>query len=223
MSIFAFIILMRARNAAKINENLSQAFSQSLITAQDNERQNLARDLHDSIGQRLVVLYKKIKALDNNDLALFCKNTIEEVRTISRGLYPPQIEGIAYTEAIHSLINEIDRNTNLFFTCEIDSIDHLLTKEQEVHLYRIMQEVFSNILKHSDAKAVFVLVEKSINFIKIRIEDNGNGFDYSEKQSIKSNLGMKTILERSKIIDSKIEIKTELNKGTIIQLIISFK
>lgn len=216
------IILIRSRNGAREKELLIHSFSQNLISNQEDERKRLARDLHDSIGQKLIVLYKKINGIESKEASLLCKNAIDELRTISHGLYPPQMEGISYTEAIKSLINEIDRNTKLFFTCDIETIDNLIDREHELHLYRIIQELLSNILKHSKAKAVFVSVEKQKKYINVTIEDNGHGFDVSKTINEKNNLGMKTLLGRAKNINAKLEFKSVANKGTIVQLIIPF-
>jgi len=220
LSFFLFVLLIRSRNSAKRSQKLQESFSQQLITTQEQERTRVARELHDSVGQKLMLLTKKTKMVENSDLAKLSENTLEELRAISRGLYPPMIEGSGLTIAIESMINEVDAHTNLFFTNDIENIDNLLKKEDALHVYRIMQEVLNNIVKHANAKAVFVTVEKNKNHIKLSIEDNGNGFDFVKELNKNVSLGMKTLKERSKIIKSNIEITTQLNKGTIVKLVI---
>lgn len=218
ISIFIFIILFRSRNNARREQKLQESFSQNLIAAQENERTRVARELHDSVGQKLMLLTKKSKMVKNSELVSLSENTLEELRTISRGLHPPVIEGLGITNAIISMINEVDSHTNIFFTNEIENIDNLLTTENTLHLYRIMQEVLSNIVKHANAKAAYITIEKREKEIVLIMKDNGKGFDLERSNSI--SLGMKILKERSKIIKSKLEISTQLKKGTIIQLII---
>ena len=218
LSLFGFILLFKSRNEIKRRQKSQESFSQNLIIAQENERTRVAREIHDSVGQKLMLLTKKIKMVENSDLAKLSENTLEELRAISRGLYPPMIEGLGLTIAIESMINEVDAHTNLFFTNDIENIDNLLNKEDALHVYRIIQEVLNNIVKHAKAKAVFVMVGKNKNHIKLSIEDNGNGFDFSKEFNENLSLGMKTLKERAKIIKSKLEIKSQHQKGTVVQL-----
>ncbi len=75
-------------------------------------------------------------------------------------------------------------------------------------------------VKHADAKAASVIIEKKENTIRTIIADNGKGFDFSEKVKTSESLGMKTLLERTKILHSKIDIKSQINKGTTVTLTI---
>ena len=218
ISIFGFILLFKSRNTARREQKLQESFSQNLITAQEEERTRVARELHDSVGQKLMLLTKKTKLVKNSDLTALSENTLEELRAISRGLHPPTIEGLGITKAIISMINEVDEHTNIFFTNEIENIDNLLSKDSSLHMYRIIQEVLSNIVKHANAKATFVTVEKKKKYIKLSIKDNGNGFDFSKELNKSVSLGMKTIRERAKIIKATLKITSEHNKGTVVQL-----
>lgn len=167
-----------------------------------------------------MLLTKKTKAVGNPEMETLAGNTLAELRAISRGLHPANLERLGITVAIRSLIDEIDNNTDIFFTHEIDDIDACLSKEASLHLYRIIQEVLNNMLKHAQAKSAFVLLERKENAIETRIQDNGKGFDFSEKLKSGTSLGMKTLLERAKILNSKIEIKSLPNKGTTVVLTI---
>lgn len=222
ISIFGFILLFKSRNTARREQKLQESFSQNLITAQEEERTRVSRELHDSVGQKLMLLTKKTKLVKNSDLTALSENTLEELRAISRGLHPPTIEGLGITKAIISMINEVDEHTNIFFTNEIENIDNLLSKDSSLHMYRIIQEVLSNIVKHANAKATFVTVEKKKKYIKLSIKDNGNGFDFSKELNKSVSLGMKTLRERAKIIKATLKITSEHNKGTVVQLKIPY-
>ncbi len=198
----------------------SQEFTQSLIKAQENERIRVARELHDSVGQKLMLLTKKTKALGNTDMENLSTSTLEELRSISRGLHPATLERLGPSGAIAAMIDEVDENTDIFFTHEIENINSLLSEQASLHLYRIIQEALNNIVKHAEAKSVTVSIKKKNSTIQASIEDNGKGFEYSDRLASSSSLGMKTLAERAKILNSKIEIKSYPGKGTTINLII---
>src|SRR5690606_39201197 len=170
--------------------------------------------------QKLMLLTKKTKTIGNPEMEFLASNTLEELRTISRGLHPATLERLGPTAAIRNMVDEVDANTSIFFTHEIDDIDALLSKEASLHLYRIIQEVLNNMVKHAEAKVASVTIEKRNDAIETVISDNGKGFDNSEKMKSSESLGMKTLLERAKILHSKIDIKSQIDKGTAIRLTI---
>src|SRR5690606_31259157 len=192
----------------------------NLIKAQELERTRVARELHDSVGQKLMLLTKKTKTTGNAEVESLAANTLQELRAISRGLHPATLERLGPTAAIRTMIDEMDANTSIFFTHEIDDIDILLSKEASLHLYRIIQEVLNNMVKHAEAKAASITIEKKKNSIEAIIMDNGKGFELAEIQKTSDSLGMKTLLERAKILHSKIDIKSQINKGTTVTLTI---
>ncbi|MCG2418046.1 histidine kinase [Aequorivita sp. F47161] len=205
---------------SKIERKRNEIYTHNLIKAQEQERTRVARELHDSVGQKLMLLTKKTKNIENKEMEVLATNTLDELRAISRGLHPSTLERLGPTAAIKNMINEVDANTNIFFTHQIEDIDNLISKEASLHLYRIIQEVLNNMVKHAEAKAGSVTIEKRNNTIETIIADNGKGFEIAEKVKTNVSLGMKTLRERAKILNSKIEIKSQINKGTQITLTI---
>jgi signal transduction histidine kinase len=204
----------------KIERKRNEAYTHNLIKAQEEERTRVARELHDSVGQKLMLLTKKTKNIGNQEMEVLASDTLDELRTISRGLHPITLERLGPTAAIRNMINEVDANTNIFFTHQIEDIDAFLSREASLHLYRIIQEVLNNMVKHAEAKAGSITIEKRNNTIEAIIADNGKGFEISEKAKTSVSLGMKTLMERAKILNSKIDIKSQINKGTKITLTI---
>jgi signal transduction histidine kinase len=217
MVLFGGAILIRSRVATRREHKLQQRFLQDLIRAQEDERIRVARELHDSVGQKLMLLAKKTKTAGDDAMESLAGNTLDELRTISRGLHPATLEKLGFTAAITALINEVDANTNIFFTNDIENIDAVLSKENALHLYRMVQEVLSNMVKHSEAKAATITIQKKEKEVVATITDNGKGFYISEDDR-GGSLGMNTLRERAKIINSSLSIKSEPNKGTQIQL-----
>ncbi|MFT5436762.1 MAG: signal transduction histidine kinase [Ulvibacter sp.] len=218
--IFGLIVMARSINEAKRRQRMNKEFSQNLINAQEEERTRVARELHDSVGQKLMLLTKQTKKLGNPEMESLAGSTLDELRSISKGLHPAALDKLGITAAIVSMVNEVDANTNIFFTNEIENIDNLLSKEGSLHFFRILQEILNNMVKHADAKVASVTIEKKDKTIQAIIKDNGRGFEVSEKRSLNSGLGMKTLMERANILKSKLNVKSKPNHGTTIELII---
>nr|WP_262913404.1 ATP-binding protein [Aequorivita xiaoshiensis] len=144
-------------------------------------------------------------------------HTIEEVRSISRDLHPFHLQELGVTKAIENTIRQIDENTSLFISSEIDNIDNLFTKEEEVNIYRIVQESLSNILKHANAEAGKVSIKILSNNILISIRDNGVGFDFSDKFQDLKSLGLKTLLERTKFLKGQMKVTSKKDFGTLLE------
>gem|GEM_PF-263100 len=215
--LFGVILLYRNRQNLKNNKFLQEKFSQKLLSSQEEERKRISKDLHDGIGQQLLLVKNKLIASGDTVTKQMIDNTIEEVRTISRDLHPFQLQELGITKAIEYSLNQIDENTTLFISSEIDNIDNIFTKEQEVNIYRIVQECLNNILKHAKAEASKVSVQKFTNYINISIKDNGTGFDFAEKYQDVKSLGLKTLLERTKFLNGQMKINSKIDSGTILE------
>ncbi|RFN59536.1 tetratricopeptide repeat-containing sensor histidine kinase [Marixanthomonas ophiurae] len=214
--LFGLILLYRNQRYLKSNKEVQEKFSQKLLVSQELERKRISKDLHDGLGQRLLLIKNKIVANGDNDTKKMVDDAIDEVRSISRDLHPFQLQEMGITKAIEYTLTQIDENTTLFISSEIDNIDNLFTKEQEVNIYRIVQEALNNILKHAKAEASRVTIKKLTGNIVISVKDNGVGFDFTEKyQNIKS-LGLKTLLERTRFLNGQMKVKSIKNNGTII-------
>ncbi|NKI31953.1 tetratricopeptide repeat-containing sensor histidine kinase [Croceivirga thetidis] len=219
VALFTIIYLFRSNKFARTKQELQEQFSQDLIKEQEQERTRLARELHDSVGQKLMLLTKQTKTIGNPNMENLADNTLAEIRSISRGLYPANLERLGLTESINALVYDINSNTDLFFTEEIENVDNLLSKDAELHLYRIIQESLNNVVKHSEAKAIEMKVNKVSDGISVLVKDNGKGFDF-EKKYKNLSLGLKTLYERAKILGAKIDINSQLAKGTALRLTI---
>ncbi|WP_111878807.1 sensor histidine kinase [Aequorivita sp. CIP111184] len=214
---FGVILLYRNQRHLKSNKILQEKFSQELLVSQEGERRRISKDLHDGIGQQLLVIKNKLIASGDEDTKKMVDYTIEEIRTISRDLHPFQLQELGITKAIEYTINLIDENTTLFISAEIDNIDDIFSKEDEVNIYRIIQESLSNILKHAHAEAGKVSVKKFTNNILISIRDNGVGFDFTEKYQDVKSLGLKTLLERTKFLKGQMKVTSKKDTGTILE------
>ncbi|MBX2826969.1 MAG: hypothetical protein KTR22_02335 [Flavobacteriaceae bacterium] len=217
VSIFGMIILYRNRMRINNKKLLQEKFSQELLVSQEEERKRISKDLHDGLGQRLLLIKNNVIKNEDPDTKALVETAIEEVRAISRNLHPFQLQELGITKAIETTIDQIDENTTLFISSEIDNIDNLFNKKQEVNLYRIVQESLSNILKHAKAEAGKVVITRESQVVKLVIRDNGIGFDFSEKLQNRRSLGLKTLLERTKFLKGNMRINSKKNHGTILE------
>uniref|UniRef100_UPI0030DC4098 sensor histidine kinase n=1 Tax=uncultured Planktosalinus sp. TaxID=1810935 RepID=UPI0030DC4098 len=119
-------------------------------------------------------------------------------------------------------IYQIDESTELFITSESDAIDGLFNIQQEVNLFRIVQESFNNVIKHSNATAIQFELTKKKSSVTIKLTDNGKGFDFSEKYKDFNSLGLKTLKERTRYLNGVMKVNSETNKGTQLEFIIPY-
>ena len=219
--LFTIIFLYRNRHHLKKEKKLQENYSQQLLISQEEERKRISKDLHDGLGQSLLLIKNKV-VLTNNDESTkdMFNDAIEEVRSISRALHPFQLEKFGITKAIENTIRELDESSELFISSEIDDITGILSPEKEVNLYRIVQESLSNIMKHSNAEAARIEMQKKPKYIHLKIKDNGKGFDFSEKHNDFKSLGLKTLKERTKFLKGTMKVDSEKNKGTTLEFVI---
>ncbi|MFN3404306.1 MAG: 7TM diverse intracellular signaling domain-containing protein [Cytophagaceae bacterium] len=218
-------------------EALNQAihFSQQLIESQENERKRVSLELHDSVGQDLIMIKNKILLLKNqetangkilladNDLTEMITDSIQEIRNISFGLRPFQLDLLGLSKAIQELIEEISEGGQIEIKSYIDNIDSILSKESEINLYRIIQECLNNIIKHSGAKQAMVKITLSEWKIEIVVEDYGKGLNLANQQGRNSGFGLMGINERVKFLNGSIERGNAFPQGTRVNIIIPIK
>lgn len=219
--------LSKVEKEKKAQEN----FSRRLIESQETERKKIASELHDTVAHEILITknkialgYKdtqdpdKIKTL-LNDISELSTNTLNEVRSISYNLHPHQLERLGLTKAIKSIVNNIAKSTEINFTAAIDNIDNIFSKELEINIYRIVQECFNNIIKHSRATEAVLNISRHKSNIIIIISDNGKGFS----KNVTKGIGMNSIEERIKLYNGSLKINSEINKGAFMKIIIPMK
>lgn len=214
---FGVILLYRNQRHLKTRKMLQEQFSQELLISQEDERRRISKDLHDGIGQQLLVIKNRLLKDGDDGTKKMVNSTIEEVRSISRELYPFQLQEMGITKAIEHTIDQVDKNTSIFISFEVDNIDNVFSKEEEVNIYRIVQESLSNIIKHAHASAGRILIKKFAKNITISIKDNGAGFDFTEKYTDSKSLGLKTLLERTKFLKGQMKVTSKKEEGTTLE------
>jgi signal transduction histidine kinase len=213
--VFGGIIMYRSFISAKKRERAQQEFSQELIKTQEQERTRIAKDLHDGVGQQITLIKMKAQNTDQTELSGLAHNALEEVRSISRDLYPVTLAKLGLTDSIEQLLLELDEETDLFVSVEIDDVNTNFDDTQALNFYRFIQESVNNVLKHAKAKTLIVNILKQSDGIKVLIKDNGEGFEVSDKIT-QNSLGLKTMAERISMLKGSFAIKSKRTEGTSI-------
>jgi signal transduction histidine kinase len=213
--VFGIILLYRNRKQLQKEKKVQEVYSENLLATQESERERISKDLHDGLGQSLLIIKNKVALQKDPDTKDLVNNAIEEMRTISRILYPSQLEDAGITIALKNLISQLDENyKDTYIFGDIEDFDKALPIEKEVNVFRIVQECLSNIIKHAKAKSAKVIVVHKNEEITIEIKDNGIGFDFSEKYNDFKSLGLKTIKKRVAFLNGFLKIESNKNEGT---------
>jgi signal transduction histidine kinase len=218
--IFTFwIFSLRKKRKQALEEQLKQEqFTYQLLQNTEEERSRIAGELHDSVNQDLLTM--KHNVLNGNQMvAEDFTNVIEEVRNISRNLHPSILKNLGLKASIEHLCEKLT-DVGLFTTCEVE-YENQVSKNNELQIYRIIQEALNNTLKHGKANAAKVILTFNEQFLHLEIKDNGNGFDVNKQLKNPQSFGLQSILQRAKAIGAKININSNA-KGTVILMKIPF-
>jgi len=217
-----------------------QELSHQILSAQEIERQKIARDLHDNVAQNLSslkILFQTLlaggpviskenteKAKNITDIIQLC---IRDIRNMSYDLCPPELEQLGLVKAVEQFSSLFSIREKIEVDLKVHGLnENLLNPDININLYRLVQEALNNIKKHADATRVNILMISSFPDIIIRIEDNGKGFDIEDRKAAalkEKRMGLENMSERVSLLGGKISFKSEKNRGTRIELIIPYK
>ena len=198
------------------------------------ERQRLARDLHDSVSQQLFALAMMSKAVERSvkqnpekaqkqveNLAETAIKAQTEMRALLLHLRPIHLSDHSLKDGLHNLIAELRTKSTIEFKVTIDQVD-TLPRFTEEHIFRIIQEALSNTLRHADATQVKIILRQEPEHLFVHIADNGEGFDWDMADQKKTSYGLKTMRERSEEIGGQFNLRTKKGIGTYIDIRVPF-
>lgn len=213
-----------------------QAFSGQLIASQEAERKRIAAELHDSLGQQLLVIKNWAmigltmtprEATSHeplNEISSTASQAIEEVREVIYDLRPYQLDKIGLASTLRFMIEKVATASGIEFQTEIGEIDELFPYDAQITLYRIVQECVNNIVKHSQATRARVAIERHDSTLNVMIEDNGRGFPLEQAApSTRGGFGLTGLHERVRLLGGRESIASIPEQGTKIQIVIELK
>lgn len=229
--ILSYLIVIK-RSQIKNELESKKNILKQILASQETERSRIASELHDSVGQNLIII-KNLAQLANvsaeespftkkfNEISEITSGVLDEVRQISYNLRPYQLSQLGLSRTLRSLINK----TRLVFQGEIISdignIDGHVSFENEIHFFRILQELLSNTLKHSGATRIEIELNIKSNELEFSFFDNGCGFNPADSE-LKSGLGMIDLNERILILGGKLELSSQPGQGVKYRIIIPY-
>ncbi len=209
-----------------------QAFASRLIESQEAERKRIAAELHDSLGQHLLVIRNRAalgeRAVQNpvqsknqfDEITASATQAISEVRAISQNLRPVNLDRLGLSATIEEMVEKVAAASGIQFSADIEALENgVLTKEQEVNCFRIIQESLNNILKHARATKAYVELWREDGVVLVTVRDNGRGFaSESSGNGAERGLGLTSIAERLRILGGTHTIKSAPGEGTTLDL-----
>jgi signal transduction histidine kinase len=208
----------------RLEHQRQQAFAKRFIEGQETERKRIAAELHDSVGQGLLVARNRaVLALRSatlsddarkhlDEIASVVADTIEETRDISHNLRPHELDRLGLAVAVRSAVEHAS-STATTVTADVRDVDRLLDPEAAINVYRIVQEALSNILKHANATNARVVLAADGGAVRLTIADNGSGFVVAE-HSI--GFGLSGIAQRVTLLGGRHEVHSAPGSGTTI-------
>jgi signal transduction histidine kinase len=203
----------------KTEKDQQQKIAFQLIQAQEDERQRIAKDLHDSVGQNILFLKNQVQnntdQIDTTKLIKSIDAALQEIRNISKNLYPNQLEKYGLIAAIEALADEVSQSTGIFVSSDMEGIEEILNNNVKINFYRIIQEFVNNTLKHAEATAIRITAQQTDQTIELIVQDNGKGFDKADMQrKANRSFGLINMEERVKMLKGTFAIESEPGKGT---------
>lgn len=230
--VIAFLIFINYKKQQKLNKQISISHKQDLIhienqrkyeatqailQGEEQERQRIAQDLHDSMGGMLANIRMTISSNDSftkENIIEKLDKSIAEMRRISRNLMPETLKNLGLEIALKELCETMTQK-QLTIQFEAFNLSDNIPFKTQMALYRITQESISNIIKYAQATNVIVQISQNENILNLTIEDDGIGFNKSE---IVYGLGLKNIQNRVQLINGTVEITSNTGEGTTINV-----
>lgn len=218
---------------------VQRAFSQQLIASQESERKRIAAELHDGLGQRLVIIKNLAlfflrsqdqTAISNGKLRLIEEISQEaalaadESREISYNLRPFQLDRLGLSKAIESIIRTASGASETRFASELDNIDDVFPEPLRIHFYRIVQECLNNVVKHAEATEASISIKRNAGSVIFTIRDDGKGFVRAKGSSEASDeltrhgFGLTGMEERARALGGELIVQSFPGRGTVVSL-----
>jgi signal transduction histidine kinase len=227
----ALTLAYRRRMAAMERAHRAQEdFSRQLIALQEQERRRIAQELHDGLGQSLIVM-RNWAALgasqlepdapgreELDEVARSASRAIGEMREMAQNLAPYALERLGLAETLAEMIDRVQRSSGIAFTHDLQPLNGALTRDVEMTLYRVAQEAVNNVVKHSGATRATLTLTMSGRGVRLTVADNGRGF---EPARVTSGMGLSGMAERIRLFNGEYHIHSGDGQGTSVDVEVS--
>ena len=226
-----FTTFQRRKNQLLLDKvNQQKMFDEELVKTQQEIQEetlkHIGRELHDNVGQMLVLATMQMSAAASvaknevkskvENAASALKDSLEEVRALSKSLNSDVIFNLGFEATVKNEVARLNKSglieSRLSITGEKVNFEN---KKDEIILFRILQEFFSNTLKYAEAEQLLVSLDYEEQFLNIKVEDDGIGFDVSNAEK---GSGLINMEKRSELLNATLQLESQLERGTILNL-----
>jgi signal transduction histidine kinase len=217
----------RAAVAVDLSERVATDALRRVVSAQELERQRLARELHDETGQALTSILLGLKSVEDaadpdaaaaatGELRELVVSTLHDVRRLAVELRPKALDDFGLVSALERLVETFREQTGIEVDIEPRLGDERLPPDVETTLYRITQEALTNVVKHAQAKRVSIVLTRRDGSVSALIEDDGRGFGTDETQE--NGLGLLGMRERIALVGGRLSVESSAGSGTTLSI-----
>ena len=216
-----------------------ETFARQVLDQQETERQRIAAEMHDGLGQSLLVLKNRaLLGLRNRsnaaqvsqqleEISATASQAIAEVREIAFNLRPHQLDSLGMEKGIAAMANKVCRAGGLELVSDIEHLSPLLSAEAQIHCFRIVQECLNNVVKHAQASRVWLTFRREDQALRLEVRDNGRGFVPPDNELVPpgsgpglGGSGTANIAERVKYLHGTLRMDLREGQGAAIQVTI---
>ncbi len=200
----------------------------AIVEAEETERIRLAKELHDGVGPMLslakiqletAISQTQFNSIEQESLFKNANTMIDdaanEIRTVSHDLMPNALLLHGLVSAVREFVNRLSLTGKVKVSLDVANLDERLPQLTETVLYRVLQELIGNVIKHSEASRVQIQLVRHTNELTMVIEDDGKGFDISQMANFKG-IGLKNIISRVDFLHGKVNFDSHPNRGTTV-------
>ena len=213
----------RVAVAVDLSQRVARDALRSVVSAQELERERLARELHDETGQALTSILLGLKELEDAGsevdvssatarLRELVVTTLQDVRRLAVELRPKALDDFGLVPALERLVETFQEQTGIEVIMEPQLGQERLPSEIETALYRIIQEALTNVVKHAQASRVSIVLSRRGSSVSAVFEDDGRGFAVDETRD--GGLGLLGMKERLSLLDGRLQIESSSDGGT---------
>ena len=203
-----------------------QKVAQEVLASQEQERKRIAAELHDDLGQNLLLVKNKLllglraanaggePAEAIQEAIALVSQTLQGVREIAHNLRPHQLDELGLGKSVEGMFRRLCASAGLALHTEVRTVEGLLEPAAEINLYRIAQESLNNIIKHAGASSVRVGLAQDSGRIVLTVQDDGCGFEAAAPQDGGAGMGLMIMGERARMLNGTLEFQTRPGAGT---------
>jgi signal transduction histidine kinase len=216
--------------------DLMEAYAGQVVLGQEEERRHIAQELHDGPLQTLIHLCRQIDSVESApratgtsepddgpslaSLRTTVEETVAELRSIARGLRPSVLDDLGLVASINQILGDAIERQGFDGSFQVEGTDRRLPPTVELAVFRIAQEAVTNVERHAAAHQVALALWFGQTWLRLRIEDDGAGFDTtaSQQQGGGQSLGLPGMGERARLIGARLKVRSQVGKGTVVEL-----